>query len=140
MARFLRIRSDRATRGEILRFGLVGVSSVGVYLVIIITLMKLTPFPLPTAAVVAYMFAMVWNYLLQRNWTFRSKNKHSFVVPRFIIVHAVGIVINAASLHVLATGAGLSYVVAQVVAIVFVATWSYLVQKIWVFMAATHER
>ena len=131
---FFRMPFALGTPAETVRFCVVGATTTVVYVTIILSLLKLTGLPLAPASAVAYLFAMVLNYLLQRNWTFVSKKKHSIAVPRFIFVHAIGIVINALTLQVLTVHVGLRYAVSQIVAVLLIAVWSYLALKIWVFV------
>jgi len=84
---------------------------------------------------VAYAASMVVNYLLQRSFTFRSERPHRQAVGRYALVHGVGITLNAAMLEVLVGWMRFSLLIVQGAAVVIVAIWSYLAQKVWVFVA-----
>jgi putative flippase GtrA len=118
---------------EMLRFGLMGATSAGIYLVFFMPMRWAFPIRLWVAATIAYLLSMVVNYLLQRNFTFRSKRPHQEAVARFLVVQLLALGLNAVMLELLTTRAKLSLWLAQGIAIVGVAVWSYVAQKVWVF-------
>jgi putative flippase GtrA len=124
---------------ELVRFGATGLMSVGVYLCCLAPLTKALPGRLWLAGAVAYVLSMVANYVLQRNFTFRSTRRHHEAVSRYLVVHAVAIGINSGLLHVLTVSLKSSLWIAQGAAVVCVAIWSYTAQKLWVFIGHRHS-
>jgi len=123
---------------EMFRFGLMGATSAGIYLVFFVPLRWLLPIRLWVPATIAYLLSMVANYVLQRNFTFRSNRPHQQAIARFLVVQLIGLGLNAFALELLTTRAHWPLWFAQGVAIVAVAGWSYVAQKVWVFFGS-HE-
>lgn len=118
---------------QIAKFGVVGLSSVGFYYLFLIAAVELFGLGLIAASVVAYLLSMIWNYLMQRNWTFAADTNHSRGVPLYILTHLVGMFLNSAVLYGVATVTGIHYAIAQVFATGIVAIWSYLALRLVVF-------
>lgn len=118
---------------ELLRFGIIGASSVGFYYLLLIGFVELLAIPVLIAAVLAYLVSMVWNYWRQRNWTFKSDCDHKSAIPGYILTHAIGMGINTFVLYVLTYPLSMHYILAQLFATGAVAAWSYLSLKVWVF-------
>jgi putative flippase GtrA len=118
---------------ELVRFGTIGGTSVLIYAIAMLVLVQAAGVDIAVATVPAYLLSMVFNYLMQKLWTFRSKASHISSVPKYLFVHAVGIAINyfavAGAIHVL----GAHYALGQAAAIAIIATWSYVGQKFWAF-------
>lgn len=126
------LSADRATLIELMRFAVVGGSSTLVYIGSLIWLKDQAGFNLMIAAALAYALAVVCNYVLQRAWTFKSAKRHLVALPQFLMVHVVGVAINAGTLTML-MGLGVGLWPAQFAALFPIAAWSYLAQKLWVF-------
>jgi putative flippase GtrA len=123
----------RINPGELLRFGIVGLSSLGFYYLLFIGFVELFGVPVLISAVIAYLISMVWNYWRQRNWTFKSDRGHKSAIPGYLLTHAIGMGINTFVLYVLTYHVTMYYILAQVFATCAVAAWSYLSFKVWVF-------
>lgn len=116
---------------EIIRFTVTGGTSAGVYSLVLYLLIG--TIATHTAAGVAYVAAMAVNYLMQRIWTFRSTRRHREALPRYILTHVGGILLNSAALYLCVDLQGLPLVPVQISAFAAVAGWSFLLQKAWVF-------
>lgn len=119
---------------EIIRFGVMGATSSGIYLAMMIPLKWLVPAALWLVALIAYLLSMIANYFLQRRITFRSHRQHREAVSRFLVVQLVGLGLNSALLELLVTRQHGNFWIGQGLAILVVAVWSYGAQKFWVFM------
>ena len=124
-------RSPGSNRGQVIRFIVIGAASGALYLAVLIALE--TALPVIAASVAAYCVAMAFNYLCQRAWTFKSNRVHRQAIPRYVAVHMGGMLLNGGALHFLTQNDALPLLPAQAVAIVLVAIWSFLFQKLWVF-------
>jgi putative flippase GtrA len=72
------------------------------------------------------------NYLIARRFVFDSSRPHGAALPRFLLVAASGAAINTivvALLH----GAGLFYLLAQVMATLVVLGWNFGANRHWTF-------
>lgn len=116
---------------QIIRFTVTGGVSAGVYSLVLYLLIN--TIETHTAAGAAYVAAMAINYLMQRIWTFRSTRRHREALPRYILTHVGGIVLNSTVLYLFVDLQSLPLVPVQIGAFAAVAGWSYLLQKAWVF-------
>jgi putative flippase GtrA len=112
-------------------FVFVGITSLGWYLIALALLLNNTDVSLGSAAIIAYLASMVWNYTLQRTVTFRSTRHHGETIPLYLLSHGVGMVLNAALLVVLTERIALPMWLAQGLALVAITITSYGLQK-WV--------
>lgn len=74
------------------------------------------------------------NYLVARRFVFASDRPHAAALPRFALVAATGAVLNTAIVAWL-NGAGLHYLLAQVVATGAVLAWNFFLNRAWTFTA-----
>lgn len=131
--------TERINVVEILRFSIIGGCSVFVYTLALLFLKD--EIGLINASLVAYLLTLFVNYLFQKNWTFKSERKHINTMPRFIVIHIFGIIINSSVLYVFIFIFDLLLIISQLVAFMVVAIWSYSLQKLWVFESeATFQR
>lgn len=115
-----------------MRFIAVGVSGYAVNLLVfwVATMGGLHYIP---AAVVAFVFAWVNNFLLNRHWTFQAGDEGLLSQGvRYLLVCLVALGANLAILHLLVE-AGLGELLAQAIAIVLVTPLSYLLSRRWSF-------
>jgi putative flippase GtrA len=125
---------SRIPWSEMFRFGVMGLMSTGLYLVIMMPIKWLIPAQLWLVAAIAYLLSMAANYVMQRRVTFRSQRRHQEAVTRFVVVQLIGLLLNAGLLELLVTRAKYPFWLGQGIAVVIVALWSYGAQKFWVFM------
>jgi putative flippase GtrA len=72
------------------------------------------------------------NYLLNHLYSFRSARPHREAAPRFMLVAATGLAINAATVGALCAG-GLPPLAAQLVATAAVLVCGFLLNRRWTF-------
>lgn len=117
------------------RFVLVGIFNTLLGYCVIFSCMYLANMSPETSNVAGYAVGLVASYLLNRNYTFNSKQSRPGEMFRFLIVFIVAYASNFAMLlfliHSINLHAGLSQVLAGVV---YVAA-SYLMNKYYVFKA-----
>jgi putative flippase GtrA len=124
---------------ELIRFGVVGLSSVGIYFVLLWLFEAFTPLPLWLDATLAYGIGIIFNYLVQRSFTFRSTRQHQHAGPRYLMVQLGGMGINTLVLWLGVTRARWPILPVQFSAIVLTAIWSYFGQKFWAFRDAPSQ-
>jgi putative flippase GtrA len=73
------------------------------------------------------------NYMLNHRFTFASRESHGRALPRFAVVAAAGIALNALVLAAMLALVGPHYLVAQVVATLSVLVAGYLANRAWTF-------
>lgn len=120
---------------ELIRFGAVGFTSMGIYFVLLWCIHRWLPMPVSIQAAMAYGPCMIANYLLHRTFTFRSRSQHMHAGPRYVTVQLGGMLINSGVLWLGVDFGALPYPPVQVAAFALMASWNYLGQKFWTFSA-----
>ena len=75
-------------------------------------------------------------YVLNHRVVFRSAERHDAALPRFAVMLGVMFLLNAACFAALHQGAGLHYMVAQVMTTILLIPPGYLMSRLWVFRRA----
>jgi putative flippase GtrA len=123
-----------AELARIVRFGLVGLLSTGIYMGLFALITRLLP-PVE-ASVLAYAISALVNFVMQSRFTFRQQALSGSSAMRFVLMHLFCMGVNS-SLLWLATGPlGQPAMLSQAVIVVFVAGLSYLISRFWVYPPA----
>jgi putative flippase GtrA len=80
-----------------------------------------------------YAISALLNYYLNYRITFRSAKAHRRALPCFLAISTIGLFLNSTAVWALSERAALPYLVAQVVATVFVLVWNFSANKKWTF-------
>ncbi len=116
------------------KFGLVGGTGYVVNLIVFAILTAGLGVGHLLAAVGAFCVAVTNNFLWNRHWTFDAgAGKASFQAPRFFAVSLFGLGVNLAVLELLVTGAGLSELPAQAIAVAAATPANFIGNKLWTF-------
>jgi len=121
------------TLGELIRFGSVGFTTLGLYAVLMWILSATLDAPMVVRATISYIPCILANYLLQRAFTFRSQKQHVLAGPRYIIVQLGGLIINSGVLWLTVDVEHWPYWAGQAAALAGMAAWSFVGQKFWAF-------
>ena len=123
----------RGALPEFLRFALTGLASAGIYFGLLWFFAAVTRFSLTVRAMLAYGLGIIFNYLMQRSFTFRSTRGHQHAGPRYMVVQLGGWVINSAVIWLGVDVEHWWFLPVQFTAIFLTAVWSYAGQKFWAF-------
>ena len=85
------------------------------------------------ASVASYLLSMMYNFLLQRAWTFNGRG--GVVLHQaslFVAVNLLGLVINTAIVYLLVEMLGVGYLAAQAAASIVIAVQSFFAYR-WIF-------
>jgi len=126
-------QSIRAALPEALRFATVGTASAALYFALLWFLTLVTRLSLTLMATLAYGSGILFNYLVQRSFTFRSVRQHQHAGPRYMVVQLGGMAINSAVIWLGVDIEHWWYPAVQVGAIALTTVWSYVGQKFWAF-------
>lgn len=125
----------KATLGQLLRYGTVGVLSnlVGYLLYLAITSAgvehKLTMSLL-------YVVGVVQTFFFNRRWSFRHHGAHGPAMLRYGITYALGYLFNLWALWLLVDVLGHPHQFVQAAMVFVVAALLFVLQKFWVFRSA----
>ena len=115
------------------KFGVVGVSSIGVYFVLLYLLRPLID-PIWLLTGLAYIGSMVFNYLCQSLFTFQVRARNNRMLGRYISLHAGCMAFNSTAMFVLVDVLALNLWLGQVCVTFCVITSSFMISKYWVFV------
>lgn len=117
---------------QFVRFGTVGAVGTAAHYGVLFALVEGCAASVVLATSVGALLGAVINYLLNYRFTFASVRPHQEVLPRFMLIAAAGLVLNAAIMAVLPR-VGLYYLVAQVLATGAVLTFNFAANRLWTF-------
>ncbi len=112
--------------------GIIGTTGHYIVLIILVELFGSNPV---IATTFGFVVGAMINYILNYNFTFRSKKSHSEAAVKFLIVATVGAGVNSLIMYLGTEFLILHYIIAQVIATVLVLLWSFIVNKYWTFLA-----
>jgi putative flippase GtrA len=127
------IRFGGRTFWEVVRFGLVGLTGTGFYVMTTLILERYARQSAPLSASIAFVLVVAGNYCVHRTWTFRSKRRHLQAAPRFLATSFGGLALNGLTLTILDRWTTFSEGVTLVAGISVVVMWNYLLNRVWVF-------
>jgi dolichol-phosphate mannosyltransferase len=118
------------------RFATVGASGYVVNLAVFAACVHLLGIDYRVSSVLAFLVSVANNFWLNRHWTFDAKHQHAaFQAVRFFTISLIAFAFTYVVLVALVSGAGMSKVVAQAIAIVAGTPLSFIGQKLWSFKA-----
>jgi putative flippase GtrA len=121
---------------QFLRFLTVGVFNTVFGYCIIFACMYLAGLSAEASNVIGYAVGLTTSYLLNRNYTFRSKQGHSGEIVRFVVVFAIAYAANFLALLVLIRQLGVHEGLSQILAGGVYVLASYAMNKLYVFRNA----
>jgi dolichol-phosphate mannosyltransferase len=119
---------------QLLKFGIVGGSGYLINLAVFAVLAGNLGLHHIFAAIGAFVVALANNFLWNRHWTFEAGHGHpGFQAARFLAVSVGALLINLAALELLISGASMSDLPAQAVAVAVAMPFNFLGNKLWTF-------
>jgi dolichol-phosphate mannosyltransferase len=122
---------------QLVRFGLVGAVGFVVNLAVYALFVHSVGVDYRVAAVVAWIVAVLNNFVLNRHWTFDARGGQvHFQALRFVAVSLVAFGCSLLLLTVLVESAGMAKVPAQALAVAASTPLNFLGNKLWSFRAS----
>ncbi|MGG0175157.1 GtrA family protein [Gottfriedia acidiceleris] len=120
---------------SLVKFGIVGLLNTGVdFIVFTLLIYVFTNLPYVFAQVISYTCGIFNSYLLNKSWTFKSKNQNSNQEKiRFVIVNLLTLLLTLFILKVCSGWVGLSVIVSKLVATCISVLVNYAGSRYWVF-------
>jgi putative flippase GtrA len=120
------------SRPQFLRYAGAGAIGTALHYAMLITLVQLARVDAVAASTAGAVAGALVNYVLNHRFTFASEKPHARALPRFALVSAAGVALNAAVMAgVLAVVP--RYLVAQVVATGVVLVAGFVANRTWTF-------
>lgn len=130
--------SMSATHRQFLKYAVVGVASnVAVYIVYL--LLAATIFEPKIAMTISYALGVFLSYLFNRRWTFKYRGARGYSLMRYVMAYGFGYMINLSALLIFVDYLHLAHEIVQGCMVFAVAIVLFLLQKYWVFRAATEH-
>lgn len=131
----LRLMRDKGEFRRIIRFGLVGLSGVGVNMGLLWLLTEFGNLDYRLASIISIETAIISNFTLNDFFTFpdRRRSRHSFAgrLGRFNLISLVGLGINWLVLWLFTESLGLYYLLSNLVGIALATVWNYFGNSWW---------
>jgi putative flippase GtrA len=120
---------------QLIRFGMVGGLGFAVNLAVYSLFVHVLSTPYQIAAVLAWLVAVLNNFVINRHWTFdASAGRVHFQALRFFVVSlAAFVLVNLVLLTLLVEEAGVAKVPAQALAVAASTPFNFLGNKLWSF-------
>jgi putative flippase GtrA len=122
---------------QLVRFGIVGGVGFAVNLAVYALFVHALGVDYHVAAIVAWLVAVVNNFMLNRHWTFDARDGVvHFQAMRFLVVSLGALVVSLLLLTLFVESAGIPKVAAQALAVAASMPLNFLGNKLWSFRVA----
>ncbi|HEX7044656.1 MAG TPA: GtrA family protein [Burkholderiales bacterium] len=118
--------------GAFARYSAVSAIGTAVYLILFFALVAL-PMGAVGASVLAFIPALVIQFLLNYHWTFRSRGEKLPAFGKFAVVSATGLGLNVLVMHAGVNLAGIDPRYVVVLALLAVTINNYTLNRVWSF-------
>ena len=126
---------------QFIKFSLVGASGTIVDWLVYFALTRWFHWFYLIAKIISFILAAINNYILNRVWTFRSKEKNVFKeFAKFAIVSTVGLVFNTFIMYLVVDKLKYNDFIGLILATAIVMFWNFLVNKFWTFRETNNEK
>lgn len=128
-----RLRGD-GPMVQFLKFAVVGVLNSAIQYLVFLFLYSFTGTQYLLASIIGYVAGMTNSYILNRKWTFESRNQKLLTeLSRFVAVNFVSLGVNLGLLYLLVSTGVMIPQWAQVVAITGSTLVNFVLNKVWTF-------
>jgi putative flippase GtrA len=124
----------RLAESSVIRFLLVGVLSFALDLGLLTFLHEVLDVELWIATPVAFLVSLVFNFLLQRIFTFQATNRRGVSALKYGLLVVANIFVS----DLIVTGfdaLGWSYILGKTTATVLTTAWNYFLYRHWIFQS-----
>jgi putative flippase GtrA len=124
---------------QLVRFGLVGGAGFVVNLAVYALFVHGAGLEYRVASVIAWLVAVVNNFLLNRHWTFdaRDQGRAHHQAARFVIVSLAAEIVSLLLLTVFVESAHIAKVPAQALAVALSMPFNFVGNKLWTFRSSS---
>lgn len=141
-----RVRPARPLQAMVLpksRFGafaFVGLLATALHYIVLVGLVDGLAVAAPAASAAGYALSTLFNYAMNRRFTFNSRRRHAQALPRFLVVSGIGLALNTAVVGLMTAVAHWHYLLSQVLATALVLVWNFQLNRRWTFPADKSHR
>lgn len=117
-----------------IRYTLTGGVATGVHYAVLLTLVEGFHLKPPPSAVFGALCGALVAYVGNRRFTFSSRAPHRRALPSFLLIAALGAILNGVAVWAGATFLTLHYLAAQIAATALVLFITYRLNRRWTFL------
>ncbi|MCU1532855.1 MAG: hypothetical protein JWO49_2426 [Arthrobacter sp.] len=121
--------------GYLVKFLLVGGASFAIDLGLLALLHEVGKVDLWIATPIAFLASLVFNFLVQRKFTFQSGTRAHVSALKYGALVVFNVIATDVIVNLIA-GAGHSYAIGKVISTIATTLWNFLLYKHWIFKAA----
>ncbi len=122
---------------RLLRFALSGVAATALYAIFVVILLAYTSIRPDLVSAISYLLAVVFSYVLQSRFTFRSNEDSPRQIGTFLAVSLVGLSISYAMMWIFHLWLGFSAFGVAIAICIIIPAVNYIVLKRIVFTTVT---
>lgn len=115
----------------IVRYFIFGSVAALTQLAALAAFVELGRFEAPVSSTLAFAIAVVVNYILQRNFTFRSEGRREVEFPKFVLISIGGLLLNYIIMSVLVYY--IYYIISQIISLFVVFIYNFEANRRFVF-------
>ena len=124
--------------GYLVKFLVVGGASFAIDLGLLALLHEVGGVDLWVATPIAFLASLVFNFLVQRKFTFRSSGRADVSLLKYGALVVFNVIATDVVVNVV-DGAGYPYALGKVIATVATTVWNFLLYKHWIFKSPSRE-
>ena len=114
---------------QLRRYLVVGFSTVGLETLVLWILKEYIGINLIVANTMAYTISFVFNFYLNRTWSFNSKSDISFQLKAYGILFVFNLFASNMIIHLLTNVVGLYYMLSKFISIAMIVSWNFILYK-----------
>ena len=115
------------------RYAIVGIIGTFIHLSILAFLVENLHHSPIISSTIGFLVTVVVSYLLNYNWTFRSKGKHIVVLARYTTVSLIGLCLNTGIMYLVVDIFSLWYGIGQTISIILIPISNFFLNSKWSF-------
>ncbi|MFJ2986883.1 GtrA family protein [Collimonas sp. NPDC087041] len=114
-------------------FAVVGATGTLIHYAILLSLVELLGRSAMVGTIAGSIAGAIWNFFLNHRLTFKSKQQFHQTAPRFFLIAAVSLALNAGLMYLLVERMHVNYLIAQLAVTIFILCVNYISNALWTF-------
>jgi putative flippase GtrA len=115
------------------KYFIVGIIGTVTHLSVLIVLVEFFKYNYILGSTIGFVLTVVISYYLNYIWTFRSREKHTKSLPRYIIVSIIGLCLNTCIMFLAVNVFGLWYLIGQAITVLIIPVTNFILNSYWSF-------
>lgn len=122
-------------RKGVIKFIFAGGTAAAVDLFFLYVFYDLLSWDIIRSSSIAFIFAFIVSFCLQKFWTFRDKSPKRIISQLliFLLNALIGLYLNGLAIHILVSHYKIWYLLAQIIINLLLAIWNFIFFRFWVF-------